>query len=68
MEEKGRGRGKKALREKAALEKEEKKNLASQLTDEALEQLDIIENILTSSLNVSHKVNWEDLKDSQILN
>lgn len=53
----------KAVREKAAREKEEKKNLAVQLTEEAIEQLEIIENTLLYTLDVDDKINWEDLKD-----
>ncbi|WP_340002576.1 restriction endonuclease [Oceanobacillus sp. FSL K6-0127] len=54
---------KKAAREKSAFEKEEKKNLAIQLTAEAVEQLNIIESTLAFTLNVNDKINWEDLKD-----
>ncbi|GEN89774.1 restriction endonuclease [Oceanobacillus sojae] len=54
---------KRAEREKVALEKEEKKNLAIQLTVEAAEQLEGIENTLTYTLRIDDRINWEDLKD-----
>ncbi|MBS4204317.1 restriction endonuclease [Lederbergia citrea] len=51
-------------REQAAREKEEKKSLAMQLTNEALEQLKIIENTLQHTLDIDDKINWESLKDN----
>lgn len=54
---------KRAERERAAEEKEQKKSLALQLTNEAVEQLNIVENTLIHTLNVDDKINWEDLKD-----
>ncbi len=57
---------KKAAREKAAQEKEEKKNLALQLTEEAVEQLNAVENTLAFTLEVNDKINWEDLKDFSV--
>ncbi|WP_339283766.1 restriction endonuclease [Oceanobacillus sp. FSL K6-3682] len=54
---------KRAEREKVALEKEEKKSLAIQLTVESAEQLEVIDSTLTYTLKVDDKINWEDLKD-----
>lgn len=54
----------KAARENAAWEKEEKKALAIQLTDEAIEQLDLIENTLKHTLDINDEIDWESLKDS----
>ncbi|MDM8102777.1 hypothetical protein [Oceanobacillus oncorhynchi] len=54
---------KRAERERVALEKEEKKSLATQLSGEAMEQLEVIDSILTYTLRVDDKINWEDLKD-----
>lgn len=54
---------KKQERERAAKEKQQKKELAEKLTSEALEQLEIIENTLSHTLNVNDKIDWEELKD-----
>jgi restriction system protein len=54
----------KAARERAASEKEQKKELAIQLTNDALEQLDLIENTLKLTLSIDDKINWENLKDN----
>ena len=56
------------VREKGAREKEQKKELAVQLTNEAIEQLAIIENTLKFTLDVDDKINWETLKDKTVFN
>ncbi|WML38139.1 restriction endonuclease [Neobacillus sp. OS1-2] len=50
-------------REHAAKEKQEKKELADRLTNEAVELLDTIQNTLIYTLDIDDKVNWDDLKD-----
>lgn len=52
-------------RERKAQEKEEKKSFAIQLTEEAQERLQQIENTLLFTLKVDDKIDWETLKDKQ---
>lgn len=54
---------KRAAREAAAQKKEEKRNLALKLTEEAVEQLNAVEDTLAFTLEIDDKINWEDLKD-----
>ena len=53
-------------RERAAMEKQEKKELADRLTMEANEQLQNIQNSLLYTLDIDDKINWDDLKDTSI--
>ena len=50
-------------RELAALEKEQKKTLAAQRTDEAEQQLASLENTLRFTLDIDDRIDWEKLKD-----
>lgn len=65
-ERKQRVQAERAARERGAREKEQKKELAHQLTNEAIEQLDIIENTLKFTLDVDDKIDWETLKDKSV--
>ena len=58
----------KSTRERAASEKEQKRELAIQLTNDALEQLSTIENTLKYTLSIDDKINWEDLNDKSKFN
>lgn len=51
-------------RELAAKEKQEKKDLADRLTDEAVELLNTIQNTLIHTLDIDDKINWDNLKDN----
>ena len=51
-------------RENAAREKEEKKALAEQLTNEAIEQLESIEATLLHTLEIDDTIDWDSLKDN----
>lgn len=53
-------------REQAAREKQQKKTLAENLTSEAKEQLEKIENILLHTLGVYNKIEWDELKDTSV--
>lgn len=55
-------------RGKAAMEKEQKKLLAVQLTNEAIERLNVIDNILHFTLDIDDKINWDELKDKTAFN
>ncbi|MCM3124425.1 MULTISPECIES: restriction endonuclease [unclassified Mesobacillus] len=55
---------KKLEREKMAYEKAQKIALAEQQTLEALSQLELIDNILLSTLGVDDKIDWDSLKDN----
>lgn len=50
-------------REQAALEKEQKKTLAAQRTEEAEQQLASLENTLRYTLDIDDRIDWEKLKD-----
>lgn len=67
-ERKKRLQDEREVRERGAREKEQKKELAVQLTNEAIEQLAIIENTLKFTLDVDDKINWETLKDKTEFN
>ncbi|CAM3870003.1 restriction endonuclease [Mesobacillus thioparans] len=54
---------KKLERENMAFEKAQKKSLAEQQTLEAVSQLESIDNILVSTLEVDDKIDWDSLKD-----
>lgn len=56
---------KRALREEAIIEKEEKKAYALQLTEEATEKIIELDNILISTLEINDAIDWEDLKDTE---
>lgn len=56
---------KKALREAAAMEKEEKKAYAIQLTDEAMNKINELDNILAATLDVNDAIDWERLKEQE---
>jgi restriction system protein len=55
-------------RERAAKEKQERKELAERLTIEAVEQLNNIQNTLLYTLDIDDKINWDDLKDISTFN
>lgn len=55
---------KKQERERAAIEKQQKKELAEKLTIEATLQLENIEKTLLHTLSVNDKINWDELKDT----
>lgn len=59
---------KKIMREEAAREKEEKKALATQLTLDAREELNSIENTLNYTLNINDAIDWDNLKDKSEFN
>jgi restriction system protein len=54
---------KKLERENMAFEKAQKKALGEQQTLEAVCQLELIDNILVSTLDVDDKIDWDSLKD-----
>ncbi|TCP19476.1 restriction system protein, partial [Scopulibacillus darangshiensis] len=56
---------KKAERENIAREKEAKKALAEQQTQEASEEIKNIENTLLYTLEIDDKINWDSLKDQR---
>ncbi|WP_252504789.1 restriction endonuclease [Sporosarcina sp. Marseille-Q4943] len=58
----------KEARELAAMEKEQKKALAIQLTNEAIEQQEALSKTLQYTLDVDDKINWEALKDTSTFN
>lgn len=51
-------------KEQLALKKQQKKELAEELTNDAIEQLEIIDNTLLYTLDTSAKICWEDLKNT----
>jgi restriction system protein len=55
---------KKPERENMAFEKAQKKALAEQQTLEAVSQLELLDNILVSTLDVDDKIDWDSLKDN----
>jgi restriction system protein len=55
---------KKSERENMAFEKAQKKALAEQQTLEAVSQLELLDNILVSTLDVDDKIDWDSLKDN----
>ncbi|MBU8791149.1 restriction endonuclease [Oceanobacillus caeni] len=62
-EKKQEAERKEEIREAAAKEKEEKKSLALQLTTEASQELNKLENILNFTLNINDAIDWEKIKD-----
>lgn len=55
---------KKLDREQAAMEKAQKKVMAEQLTFEAINHLEEIDNTLLYTLGIDDKINWDSLKDN----
>ncbi|WP_188455842.1 restriction endonuclease [Virgibacillus oceani] len=64
-EKKQEAERKKSIREAAAKEKEEKKALALQLTEDANEELEELDKILNFTLGVNDAIDWEKLKDNK---
>ncbi|WP_227395931.1 restriction endonuclease [Jeotgalibacillus aurantiacus] len=54
---------KKHEKELLALEKEEKKEYASQQTTDAVENLQVLDNVLLHTLDIDDRIDWDDLKD-----
>lgn len=54
---------KKQERENATIEKAQKKAMAEQLTEEAVEQIEFIESTLVHTLDIDDKIDWDSLKD-----
>lgn len=55
---------KKKERENVAMEKAQKKAMAEQLTAEAIDELNLIDNTLLHTLNIDDKIDWDSLKDT----
>ncbi|OAK75478.1 restriction endonuclease [Lederbergia galactosidilytica] len=56
---------KRAMREAAVIEKEEKKAYAIQLTNDATEKIKELDTILISTLGINDALDWEKLKDTE---
>jgi len=55
---------KKKDRENVAMEKAQKKAMAEQLTAEAIDELNLIDNTLLHTLDIDDKIDWDSLKDT----
>lgn len=56
---------KRAVREAAVIEKEEKKAYVIQLTNDAIEKIKELDTILISTLGINDALDWEKLKDTE---
>lgn len=54
---------KKIEREKAAIEKVQKKAMAEQQTQDAIDELEMIDNTLIYTLEIDDRIDWDSLKD-----